>query len=259
MTGFYKFLHWAVFRLRIYVAWSWLYNQFRNREYRRVWKNWLRHCAAQKDTGEMPVDVWGSRTLQHLSLDAIQRALDLIEWKEDSWRSFWDAIAWPERMLFWISCKVHPPTKKTDPRNALWVKKGMKQPETEMDCDDFTSACMWMVSHMDHTLDPKQNPFTVVRHYFLNVARLDGKKFWGHNVCLVEETTVKGGTKHPTWWHMGNWGKKGPESTVPDIIKSLRGDLPLIAWAVMMPGNKLYERSGKIPPEDFLDPRGKQT
>lgn len=255
MKTWWKFAHWFVFRLRIYVAWSWLYNQFRNRKYRKVWERWLNYCDGLRAKDEVDDLGWKKRSLRMLNLVDIQEALDLIQWKEDTWRALWDAIAWPERMLFWISCKAYPPTNKADPRHALWRELGMKQPESEMDCDDFTAAAMWMVYRMDDRIGGDY-PIKSMRNYFLNVARLEGKSFWGHNLCAVEfMTSHEDGTREVEWRHVGNWGTSNAFPTLRKTIEDVRGDLPLVGWAVMYPGNKLIERSGKLPPESFLDPR----
>lgn len=262
MKGFWKFLHWLVFRLRIYVLWSRVYNFFRNRKYREAWKAYLEWCGMESPLGVWdltPEDERSPRILANFTLQEITDAVRLIEWKGDSWRAFWDAIAYPERMLFWISCKKFPPTDPKDPRAGLYLKLKKVQPQTEMDCDDFAVTVLYMLQRSRHGYE--LNGVEVIRDrpvwkgWFLNVARIEGRSFWGHNVALVR--TPKG------FYHTGNWGLEGPFPTVAKAIESVAGQLPLVGWAVLEPSNvsfpsspvmklKLIDRDGQLPLDHFL-------
>lgn len=241
MKTIFRALHWLVFKLRIYVAWSWIYNQLYNRKYQRAWRRYL-DWSSRTPSGD-------DRVLANLSLKEIEKALSHVEWKEDSWRAFWDAISWPERMLFWISCEMFPPDADPDvkdPRKDIWYESNQRQPENGLDCDDFTTAAIWMVRN---GLSPRH------KAWFLNVARIEGWSFWGHNVALVRTGTG--------FYNLGNWGLQGPFETVAEAIESVASDLPLVGWAVLKPSGvtshsslpmklKLVRRDSRLPDEAFL-------
>lgn len=228
MKLFFRFLHWAVFRLRLYVAWSWLYNALWSRSYRKV----IKHIPRR-------------------TLDEAQKLAGTLSWQADSWRGLWDAISAPEVFEFWVSCVLDPPTEKSDPRYDLWVKKGRQPPKHDRDCDDFAR---WMLATVGSGKGlGAKHPNLVMHSYFLNVVRYDESKslfgkFWGHNVILhivadgdMFRYYVGGNDRlhrcHEAFYSLAD--------AVEDV--SPEKSMPLVAWAVLDGGMRLLCRSSKQP------------
>jgi hypothetical protein len=184
---------------------------------------WLRHRKYRKHVSRIPIQ----------NAAKAQASMDLITWRADTWRALWDAIGCPYRFAYFV-------------REAIRAGATASQkfdPESDCDCDDFTAFGVE----------------TVLGSVFLQVARQEGRSFWGHFVCLFRAIpqavgSMQGEPGIAYWWHIGNWGLHGPYTSVREAIGSVLQGRPMIGWAVLdnrlrlvACGQKRFPRDEEVP------------
>lgn len=152
------------------------------------------------------------KIIPKLSIDKAQEKMNNILWKCDP-KIIGDFLDSPYRFQYFISSG--------------------KQPKTMNDCDEFA---LW-ATHATYAI---YNP------YFLNISWVDENGKWkGHNVCIVF-------AKNKFLWHIGNWGKIGPFTSVSDVIKSICKDKKLIGWTIMDKNKKIiFSETETFPSPDL--------
>ncbi len=198
LRALYRIGYFIGFKLRYYLVWSRLYRWFRERKYKKMLTS-------------MPV----------LNIAATESEMRRMagHWRNDTWRSLWDASGGP----YYFEA----------------VRKGLAQPpEHDFDCDSFAS---WV------------DKACIASMFCLSVSWMDGKKPGGHVVAVCRTAAPA------ALWHMSNWGRRGPFSSVAEIIKDVLGARLMIGWGAFSWDLKYIDCSTKkLPnkPEWYVDVEG---
>jgi hypothetical protein len=118
-------------------------------------------------------------------LEDLSYIMRKVSWSKDEFKELGDSISSPH----WFQHLLDT------------VMSGLDQPEGAVDCDDFAN---WTVNILDRTYPVKM----------LCISWIDGKKISGHAVAVVYNGQDK-------YYHLGNWGTKGPFLSFSAIIDSI--------------------------------------
>ena len=160
--------------------------------------------------------------LYNLSPDQAWHKVKVLTWREDGWRELRDVVGSPMYVQYCIN----------------EVSSGNEQPAGSLDCDDFA---IWCANSINNDFEP---------YYFTTSwLKVDGSVS-GHAVCLFYR-----GSNPKSLYHIGNWGMRGPFSSLQDISKkmaTLAGGVEIIGWSVYTRSLKLIDFGNGMPPVDNL-------
>ena len=170
---------------------------------------------------------------ENLSPSQVQNKLNLIKWTKDGTKELWDSCGSPH----WVQNVIDE------------IDSGAKQPKGALDCDDFTS---WAVHVVSKKYDPRVFSFTWVGKTLDPYGR-DKKEIKGHAMCLLTAKKRVRDSKARIF-HIGNWGKSEPRLNLRNICRDIleRTDADqAIGWALMDKDLNVLEYGTGLPDIDI--------
>lgn len=151
----------------------------------------------------------GLTLLTNLTPSRTQALLDQLPWSPDRWTDLWDVAADPTKFQ-----------RSLDTR----AETGKVRDESR-DCDDFAG---WAATVLAETYSP-----TVVA---ISYQRRNTASIAGHVVCIYREPA-----QDNRYYHMGNWGIRGPFSSEEAAVRSVpsEADAILVGYSIMEPSLRI--------------------